>query len=360
MSAVNCESALEKIEQKEEEVELSSPPSSTVNGTWLGMSSLVGGKKWEEVLEVTQSKFLDARAASLDVMNEARAKSIELASTANKFSDILAARVKERLALEDIETGRQVSCNSTNERREGYTTEEAEEENQEEEAALLSSWSLTNDLSSRFSGISTNDLGVNVKNFTDRINSNTNQFGQNIAATINDRSSKMRDNVRSLSSNLASGFSSQIADTRECGLTRPQRFRYYVALLLASTFFFGLAFQFILLPSKFAAAFSFGTITSLAAKAMLNGPYTQLRLMFALRRLPYTIALLASTALTLYLTFSRANFIFTLSAAIANVAALLYYLFADTPGGKQGIRLLFKFILNTLRLMAKPFLYAFE
>ena len=85
-------------------------------------------------------------------------------------------------------------------------------------------------------------------------------------------------------------------------LTRTQRFRWYVILLGVSTLFFGLALQFIPLavikPTKFAkSGFCIGTICSVAAKFMLNGPRTQLRLMVEWRKLPYSLALVASTLL---------------------------------------------------------------
>ena len=61
-------------------------------------------------------------------------------------------------------------------------------------------------------------------------------------------------------------------------------------------------------PTKFASAFCIGTICSVAAKFMLNGPRTQLRLMVEWRKLPCSLALVASTLLTLCVLRARQLF----------------------------------------------------
>ena len=93
---------------------------------------------------------------------------------------------------------------------------------------------------------------------------------------------------------------------------------------------------------------------------MLNGPYTQLRLMFAWRKLPYTLALIGSTAFTLYACFSLGNFFVIILSSAAQICALLSYLLGDTPGGIAGIKLLGKLVLNTAKLILRPCLKAFD
>ena len=105
-----------------------------------------------------------------------------------------------------------------------------------------------------------------------------------------------------------------------------------------------------LLPSAFCVA----TVASIATKAMLNGPKTQLKLMFACRKLPYTLALFASTGLVLYATFGLGNFFAIIIASCGQIAALLYYLFGDTPGGMAGIKLLGRLVLKTAKLIIRP------
>ena len=113
-------------------------------------------------------------------------------------------------------------------------------------------------------------------------------------------------------------------------------------------------------PAKFATAFCIGTVASIAAKFMLNGPITQLRKMVALRKLPYTLALFASTALTLYACFGLGNFVAIVLSSGMQIAALLYYLFGDTPGGIAGIKLLGRLVLKTAKLIVSPCLSAFR
>ncbi|KAJ1460098.1 Got1/Sft2-like family-domain-containing protein [Pelagophyceae sp. CCMP2097] len=165
-----------------------------------------------------------------------------------------------------------------------------------------------------------------------------------------------------LAARFNSTVSTTVVDSRECGLSRAQRFRWYVILLMISTSFFIMALNFlplvILKPAKFATAFAIGTVSSIAAKAMLNGPCTQLRLMFAYRKLPYTLSLLVSTALVLWASLGAGNFVLTLVFSGAQVTSLLYYLFGDTPGGKQGIMLLGRVVWNTMKLIARPCLSA--
>jgi hypothetical protein len=161
---------------------------------------------------------------------------------------------------------------------------------------------------------------------------------------------------------LAGSFKDATEDRQECGLTRTQRFRWYVILLGVSTLFFGLALQFLPLavikPTKFASAFCIGTVCSVAAKFMLNGPRTQLRLMVEWRKLPYSLALVASTALTLYACFYLGNFLLVVFASVSQVAALLYYLSGDTPGGISGVKFLGTVIVKTVRLILSPCLAA--
>ena len=93
---------------------------------------------------------------------------------------------------------------------------------------------------------------------------------------------------------------------------------------------------------------------------MLNGPWTQLKLMVRWRKLPYSLALLATTLLTLYACFEIKNFIVVVAASAAQVAALLYYLFGDTPGGIAGVKLLGKVVYRTAWLVLQPCIAAFS
>ena len=128
--------------------------------------------------------------------------------------------------------------------------------------------------------------------------------------------------------------------------------------------FFSTAINFlplvILKPAKFATAFCIGSVASIAAKAMLKGPYTQLKAMCALRKLPYTLSLVATTAFTLYACFALGNFFLIIFSCAAQIASLLYYLFGDTPGGIAGIKLLGRVVVKTAKLILRPCLSAFD
>ncbi|KAK7231328.1 vesicle-mediated transport protein [Aureococcus anophagefferens] len=191
--------------------------------------------------------------------------------------------------------------------------------------------------------------------------------GGDVEAGLDDAggfAARVADGARSVGDGVKDNFKSAAHDPKECGLDRAQRFKWYVALLMVAAAFFSTALNFLPLvvikPAKFATAFCIGTVASIAAKFMLNGPLTQLRKMVALRKLPYTLALFASTALTLYACFGLGNFVAIVLSSGMQIAALLYYLFGDTPGGIAGIKLLGRLVLKTAKLIVSPCLSAFR
>lgn len=334
-------------------------------GTWtMPFDSEALARGWDGVLEKTREKLNEARAKSLELSDEARARSIELATEASKLGDSLAQRVKEAVvtpadaqSAED-ETGRLLE-------------EGCKEDGDAEAAAPTAAWwsQVVDDQQQLLSGLA-NRLSDGSKAATESVAGLGKKFGDRsmeLGRKVGDSSREVSTSIVGFGKKLgdsskefASMFSSSLADTRECGLSRSQRFRYYVVLLFVSTGFFCLSFQLFIFPSKFAAAFALGTITSIAAKAMLNGPYTQLRLMFQWRKLPYTLALVLTITLNLYLCLTKANALLILAGSLAQIAALVYYLFGDTPGGKAGIKILFKLIVNMAKVIARPFVYAFQ
>ena len=111
---------------------------------------------------------------------------------------------------------------------------------------------------------------------------------------------------------LAGSFKDATEDRQECGLTRTQRFRVvrHFVRCFHAVLWAGLAVH----PScrhqtdEVRVSLLYWPICSVAAKFMLNGPRTQLRLMVEWRKLPYSLALVASTLLTLYACFVLGNF----------------------------------------------------
>lgn len=304
---------------------------------------------WDGVVEKTRAKMEEARIKSLELTEEARSRTSELVGEASKLGDSIKARINDAVAVPEQAEAPPPPETPVDEEAPPAEDQDSWWPSSLEDEGLLSKFG--ENASSLTRSIADGGVGF-MGGVSAKIGQGSRDLGQGIAG--------IGQRIGDGSKELANKFSSTVTDTRECGLSRAQRFRWYVILLGVSIVFFGLAFQLLALPSKFAVAFAIGTLSSLAAKAMLNGPYTQLKVMFNLPKLPYTLALLAATGLTLYLCFTHANLVFILVASISQVAALLYYLFGDTPGGKAGIRLLFKAVLATARLIARPFLMAFE
>ena len=299
-----------------------SPPTNAIGG-WnpLDSSEL---PSWDSIASATQ-RGLDAAAARAA---EAKQKSLELTATAREnLSPHLAkldeatASARTRIAEDASNFGKQLST--------AFTPAQGDVENPtvaDESGEQPASWWA----------------------------SQPPQEGEENASLLD----KMSSFASETGNKLAGSFKDATEDRQECGLTRTQRFRWYVILLGVSTLFFGLALQFIPLavikPTKFASAFCIGTICSVAAKFMLNGPRTQLRLMVEWRKLPYSLALVASTLLTLYACFVLGNFFLVVVASASQVCALLYYLFGDTPGGIAGVKFLGRVIVKTFRLILSP------
>ncbi|KAH8043728.1 hypothetical protein JL722_15039 [Aureococcus anophagefferens] len=130
-------------------------------------------------------------------------------------------------------------------------------------------------------------------------------------AAVNASSLKTRLAPTSKTLQRGDNFKSAAHDPRSAA--RPaQRFKWYVALLMVAAAFFSTALNFLPLvvikPAKFATAFCIGTVASHRAKFMLNGRSRSCG-RWSRWKLPYTLALFASTALTLYACFGLGNFV---------------------------------------------------
>ena len=87
-------------------------------------------------------------------------------------------------------------------------------------------------------------------------------------------------------------------------MSRTDRMKAFVVLILVALLFFTLAFfvglpLVILAPSKFALSFSCGSLTFMAAFAFLEGPWTHFQRMMTWQRAPFSLTYLASLGLTL-------------------------------------------------------------
>ena len=84
-------------------------------------------------------------------------------------------------------------------------------------------------------------------------------------------------------------------------------------------------------PRKFAVAFSLGSILFMGGFCVLQGPVGFFRHLVGPERLPFTAVYLGSLAATLYFAIGQQAYLFTLIAGLAQIAALVSFLFAYFP-----------------------------
>ena len=124
------------------------------------------------------------------------------------------------------------------------------------------------------------------------------------------------DRTSSSSSSSSSWFSSSPASSGEgwLELSRGERLKVFVILILVSFGFFGLAaFVFapmmVLFPAKFALSFTTGSILFMAAFAILRGIKEHFKSICSKERIPFTLAYFGSLAGTLWAVLVlRSNF----------------------------------------------------
>jgi len=82
---------------------------------------------------------------------------------------------------------------------------------------------------------------------------------------------------------------------------------------------------FLLIPRKFAIAFTLGNIMSIGSTMFLMGPWAQLKKMCSPERAPATTVYFTSMFLTLYCALGLRSFILTIPCVIIQLCALVYY-----------------------------------
>ena len=86
----------------------------------------------------------------------------------------------------------------------------------------------------------------------------------------------------------------------------------------------------------------------MASFAALRGPRAQLATLCQARRLPFTVAYVATMFATLWAACLRRSFLFT----------VLYYLGTYVPGGARGVKLFLKAVYKTASLLLRPLCFA--
>ncbi|KAG7087590.1 hypothetical protein E1B28_013543 [Marasmius oreades] len=111
------------------------------------------------------------------------------------------------------------------------------------------------------------------------------------------------------------------------------------ACLIGATVCFFVAFLTMLRPSKFALAFSLGSLLVMIGFSVLIGPINHLKHLVSKERLPFTFVYFGSLGLTLYFSLGLHSFFGSLIGAIVQVIALVAYVLAYFPGGTQTLRM---------------------
>ncbi|KAG7087589.1 hypothetical protein E1B28_013543 [Marasmius oreades] len=122
-------------------------------------------------------------------------------------------------------------------------------------------------------------------------------------------------------------------------LSRWERLLGFGACLIGATVCFFVAFLTMLRPSKFALAFSLGSLLVMIGFSVLIGPINHLKHLVSKERLPFTFVYFGSLGLTLYFSLGLHSFFGSLIGAIVQVIALVAYVLAYFPGGTQTLRM---------------------
>jgi len=149
------------------------------------------------------------------------------------------------------------------------------------------------------------------------------------------------------------------------GLSYQTRFKGFVATLIASSFFFFMAFTvgmpvIVIRPSKFALCFTVGSLMFMSSFALLKGPTAHLKSMVTLDRLPFTVSYVGSMLLTLYAALVVRSYVFVIATSTIQMATLAYYFLSFLPGGTAGARVFLFTLTKTAKLIFQASLGIFK
>ncbi|CAO3646825.1 unnamed protein product [Cunninghamella blakesleeana] len=162
--------------------------------------------------------------------------------------------------------------------------------------------------------------------------------------------SSLRDATSNMFSNVSStvqGYLPVNAEEEEeepwYQLSRVERIMAFALCLALGILCFFLAFSFFLViipisPGKFAATFTLGSILILVSIALLRGPWSHIKHMMSMERLPFTVTYVGSMVLTLYMSLGLRNYILTIVFSILQMIALAWYVGSYIPGGVSTLR----------------------
>ncbi|KAJ4481026.1 Got1/Sft2-like family-domain-containing protein [Lentinula aciculospora] len=122
-------------------------------------------------------------------------------------------------------------------------------------------------------------------------------------------------------------------------LSRWERLLGFGACLLGAAVCFFVAFLTMLRPSKFALAFSLGSLLVMIGFSVLIGPINHLKHLITKERLPFTFIYFGSLGATLYFSLGLHSFFGSLISGVVQIVVLVAYVLAYFPGGTQTLRL---------------------
>ncbi|XP_024363090.1 uncharacterized protein [Physcomitrium patens] len=127
----------------------------------------------------------------------------------------------------------------------------------------------------------------------------------------------------------------------------------FAIMIAAGVFFIFMAFFMflpiiVLVPQKFAIAFTIGCIFIVGSFFALKGPKAQFFHMISKERLPFTAGFIGSMAATIYVSMVLHSYILSVFFAVIQVLALLYYLLSYFPGGTAGMQFLTSMIVSSI------------
>jgi len=141
-------------------------------------------------------------------------------------------------------------------------------------------------------------------------------------------------------------------------ISRSERFKGFVLLLLMSGFFFTLSIMFIgfvaIFPAKFAFPFSMGSLSFMGAFAFMKGPANWVKSVFTKDQILFTVAYFGSIIGTLYACLVQRSYLLTLLFTAIQICALGQYAFGNLPGGQFGLRLIGNFIKHLFMSVCVP------
>ena len=167
------------------------------------------------------------------------------------------------------------------------------------------------------------------------------------------RFSSTVDDAERGSAPAAPSSSSTVLNCGWATISRSDRFKGFLGLLVLSAFFFILSTMMLsvvlLAPSKFAVSFTLGSACFMGSFALLQGPWSWFKSVCSKERLPFTLSYFGSMGITLYACLSLRSYVLTLAFSSLQLLALAWYGSSYVPGGRTGMYFVTKMLGRMLK-----------